>query len=107
MGDEGLGKLRDLADRAQAGDLRAAVQDRDPGRVIAAVLEALQALDQDRDDVPVSHGTDDSAHGADSIHGPGAEAEPIERCVQSSKNSMRTPRFTAAAWKSRLCSSGT
>ena len=61
---ERVGELRDLADGAQPRDVGAAVQDGDAGRVVAAVFEALQALDQDRDDVPVSDRSDNSAHEA-------------------------------------------
>ena len=59
---QGVRELRYLADGAQARDLGAAVQDGDAGRVIPAVFEAPQALDQDRDDVPVSDRSDDAAH---------------------------------------------
>ena len=41
----------------------AAVQHGDAGRVVAAVLEAAQAFDQDGNDVAISDGADDSAHG--------------------------------------------
>src|SRR4029453_15873583 len=63
VGGQRFGELRDLADGAQARDLRAPVQDGNAGRAVAAVLEPLQALDQDRDDVPVSDRSDDAAHG--------------------------------------------
>jgi len=36
---------------------------RHAARVVAAVFEALEALDQDRNDVPGADGADDSAHG--------------------------------------------
>ena len=52
-----------LADGAQTPHLLAAVQHRHAGRVVTAVLQALQALDQDRDDVPVSNRAYDAAHG--------------------------------------------
>jgi hypothetical protein len=41
----------------------AAVEDRDAGGVVAAVLEPLQALREDRDDVTAGDGSDDSTHG--------------------------------------------
>ena len=62
MRGQGVRELRHLAHGAQARDRGAAVQDGDAGRVIAAVFEAPQALDQDRDDVPVSNRSDDAAH---------------------------------------------
>jgi len=42
---------------------RAVVQDRDARRVVAAVLEALEPLDDDRHRVLVADVTDDPAHG--------------------------------------------
>jgi hypothetical protein len=51
-----------LADGAQALDRAAAVQYRHARGVIAAVLEAAQALDQDGHDVALGDGSDDSAH---------------------------------------------
>src|SRR6185295_4627584 len=54
-------QLGDAAARAQA--LERAVDDRYPGRVVAAVLEAQQPLDQDRDDVARAYRGDDAAHG--------------------------------------------
>ncbi len=64
-GGQRLGKLRHLADGAQARDMGAAIQHSDARRVIAPVFEALQAFDEDRDDVPVSDRSNDSAHRPD------------------------------------------
>src|SRR5262245_39255695 len=47
---------------AGANTLHGAVDDGDAGRVVAAILEAAQALDQDRHDVSGGYGSDDSAH---------------------------------------------
>ena len=60
-GDVGrqLGDARRAARAAQA----AALVDGDAARVVAAVFEATQALDQDRDDVACADGRDDSTHG--------------------------------------------
>ncbi len=63
LGPRGAFHLGHAADAAHAPD--AAVQHRDAGRVIAAVLEALQALREEGDDVALRDGADDSAHGAD------------------------------------------
>jgi hypothetical protein len=52
----------DLADGAQPAHLAAAVQDGDAGRVVTAVFQAAQALDQDGNDVSISDRADDSAH---------------------------------------------
>jgi hypothetical protein len=60
-----------LHERVELGDaigaaraLEAAVAPHgDTAAVVAAVLEPLQSLDQDRDDVPGADGRDDSAHG--------------------------------------------
>jgi hypothetical protein len=52
----------DLAHGAQATHLAAAIQDGDAGRVVAAVFQAAQALDQDGNDVSISDRADDSAH---------------------------------------------
>jgi len=57
-------QLADLAHRAQALDVVRAVQHGDAGRVVPAILEASQALDQDGDDVTVGDGSNDSAHAA-------------------------------------------
>ena len=112
VGGERLGELRDLADCPQARDLCPAVQHGDPGRVIAAVFEALQALDQDRDDVPVSDRSDDAAHGPDILfHRPGAGARPTENCVQipvSARRLLFRPlpvfdRLLAAPLDGELC----
>ena len=43
--------------------LQAAVDDREPGRVVAAILEPADALDQDRNDVFARDRADDTAHG--------------------------------------------
>jgi hypothetical protein len=59
---ERIAQLLHLAHGAQAAHVAAAVQHRDAGRIVAAVFEALQALDQDGDDVAVSDRTDDTAH---------------------------------------------
>src|SRR5207248_11541316 len=57
------GELLELCDAAAGAQaLHAAVDDGDAGGVVAAVLEALQALEQDRHDVAVGYGSDDSAH---------------------------------------------
>src|SRR5882672_9869105 len=53
-------QLRYPPTRAKA--LHAAVDHGDAGRVVAAVLEALQPLEQDRHDVAPGYGSDDSAH---------------------------------------------
>src|ERR1700741_728204 len=51
-----------LADGAQALEPGRAVQDRDAGGVVAAIFEPAQSFHQDRDDVPLSNGSDDAAH---------------------------------------------
>ncbi len=60
---ERVAQFLHLADGAQPAHLLATVQHGDAGGVVAAVLEALQPLDQDGDDVAVSDRTDDAAHG--------------------------------------------
>ena len=57
------GKLGDAAGRADAF-YRGAVDYGDARRVVAAVLETPQAVDQDRHDVPARGGADDAAHWA-------------------------------------------
>src|SRR6185295_12504645 len=47
---------------AGAQALHAAVDHRHAGRVVSPVLEALQALEQDRHDVALGYGPDDSTH---------------------------------------------
>ncbi len=70
-GGQRLGELRDLADGTQPRDRGAAIQHRDAGRVVAAIFEALQALDQDRDDVTSGDRSDDSAHALKILGAPG------------------------------------
>ena len=55
-------ELRDLADGAAQAELPVALHDGEAGRVVAAVLEPLQALDEDGDDVALCNGADDAAH---------------------------------------------
>jgi hypothetical protein len=64
VGVERILQLADFAHGAQALDVLRAVQHGDPGRVVPAILEASQALDQDGDDVTVGDGSNDSAHAA-------------------------------------------
>ncbi len=64
IGLERVLQLADLADGAQALDGAGAVQHGDARRVVAPVLQPPQALDQDRDDVTVGDGSNDSAHAA-------------------------------------------
>ena len=75
VGVERVLELAHLADGAQALDLAGAVQHGDARRVVAAVLQPAQSLDQDRDDVPVSNGSDDSAHAAFLVVGAARLAE--------------------------------
>jgi hypothetical protein len=51
-----------LADGAQPLEVRRAIEHRDAGGVVAAILEPAQAFHQDRDDVALSDGSDDAAH---------------------------------------------
>src|SRR5258708_8861802 len=60
-------QLRDAARRAHTAQGRPrsrgyAVEDRDPGGVIAAILEPLQSFDEDRNDVTFGYRSDYSAH---------------------------------------------
>ena len=52
----------DLAEHPQPLQAAPAVDDRYPGRVVAAVLEPFQTLDEDRYDVALCYATDDAAH---------------------------------------------
>ncbi len=52
----------DLAHRAQTGELMTLGQHGEPRRIVAAVLEAPQALDEDRNRIAFRNNTDDSAH---------------------------------------------
>jgi hypothetical protein len=61
LGERRALHLRHAPHAAHAPD--AAVEHRDAGGVIAAVLEALQALGEDGHDIPVGDRSDDSAHG--------------------------------------------
>src|ERR1700730_1601524 len=51
-----------LADGSQPLELLSSVEDGDSCRVVAAVFEPAQAFHQNRDDVALSDGSDDSAH---------------------------------------------
>src|SRR5262249_25595921 len=71
----------ELADLARGLDHfeRRAVLDREAGGVVAAVLEALEPLDQDVEALALADVTDDSAHGTTaSLPGPRA-APPAPR----------------------------
>ena len=59
---DGVLEHLDLADRAQALELRGAVEHGDAGGVVATVFEPAQSLHEDGDDVSLSDGSDDSAH---------------------------------------------
>ena len=63
VGVERVLQLPHLADGAQPLDVAGAVQHGDAGGVVAAVFEPPQALDEDRNDVALGDGTNDSAHG--------------------------------------------
>ena len=52
----------DLTDRAHALEVAGSVDDRNACRIVAAVLETPQALDEHRDDVTVGDCADDSTH---------------------------------------------
>ena len=45
------------------------VHERDPGRVVAAIFEAFEALDQDRAGLARSRVADDAAHAGGVLHG--------------------------------------
>ena len=62
-GVDGFLQALHLADGAQALELAGAVDHGDAGGVVAAVLEAPQALHEDGDDVTLRDGADDAAHG--------------------------------------------
>ena len=60
---DGRAQLRQVADGAYRLETVLAL-DRDPGRVVAAVLEVLEAVEEDLLDRTVAHVADDSAHAA-------------------------------------------
>jgi hypothetical protein len=60
----GRAQLAEVADRANGGDL-AVGEHRHAGRVIAAVLELLQAREQDLLHGALADVADDSTHGAE------------------------------------------
>src|SRR6185369_7753560 len=62
-------ELRDLADGAAQAELLVALHDGDAGGVVAAVLEALQALHEHRNDVAFCDCADNAAHSAWSLLG--------------------------------------
>src|SRR5699024_2262000 len=70
-------ELGDLADGARERDVRARIDRGDPGAVVAAVLEPLEAADEDRLGGPMADVSDDSAHSGVFLVGagsrPGAE----------------------------------
>ena len=55
-------EVRNLADGAAQAQLRVTLNDGEPGRIVAAVLEPLQAFDEHGDDVALCNGADDAAH---------------------------------------------
>ena len=56
------GQRRDLADGAFLYKLRAGVDERQPGRVVTAVLQSAQAVDQQRHHIALGDGRNNSAH---------------------------------------------
>src|SRR5688572_8893648 len=55
-------ELRDFADGAAQSELLVGLHDGEASRVVAAVFEALQALDEHGNDVALCDGSDDAAH---------------------------------------------
>ena len=55
-------ELPDLALDAEPPQLPVRVNDRDPGRVIAAIFQSFQPFEQDRGDIALGHRADDAAH---------------------------------------------
>src|SRR3546814_16599739 len=62
-------ELDDLADRAPQLQRAVAVEHRHTGRVIAAVFEPMQTVDENGADITGGDGADDSAHGTGSETG--------------------------------------
>ncbi len=62
IGVDGVLEHLHLADGAQALEMRRAVQHRNAGRVVAAIFQAAEPFHEDGNDVPVSDGSDDTAH---------------------------------------------
>ncbi len=62
LGCQGLLQLGDLADTATALQRTGLGEDRHAGAVIAPVLQALEAFDQDRGDVAFGDGANDATH---------------------------------------------
>ena len=60
---ERLAQPRDLAHGPEPREVTVALEHGDARRVVAAVLEPLQPVDQDRDHVPHRHRAYDSTHG--------------------------------------------
>ena len=54
----------DLADRTDPVHMAVTVEHRDARRVVAAVFQAFEAVDQDRQNVSVCNGANDTAHEA-------------------------------------------
>ena len=55
-------ELADLALDAEPLQLPSRVNDRDPGRVVAAIFQSFQPFEQDRGDIALGHRADDAAH---------------------------------------------
>src|SRR5471030_770055 len=60
--DQRLLERTDLADRSQPLHVAGMVDHRDASRIVAAVLEPLESLDQHRRNVAIGDATDDSTH---------------------------------------------
>ena len=60
-------ELRDLADGAAQAELVVRLHDGEARRVVAAILEAFQALDEHGHDVALCDGSDDAAHSDESL----------------------------------------
>src|SRR5690606_35527267 len=86
-----LRELRNLADGAAERNAVARLQHGETGRVIAAVLEAPQALDQHRHDVPFRNGSDYSAHRTLTSCSSRAVASPRSWSDAPARSSARRP----------------
>ena len=105
---QAIGELFDLADAAPAFDADRAVRDhREPRRVIAAILQPLEAFEQDPRDVPARDGANNAAHGsvfpvvqgqvAIEVSWRALRGEPTRRCCVAARDRPRVRQHQPAS----------
>ena len=99
---DGVFQVAQLARGAPHRQVMVAVQDRDAGRIVAAIFQAPQAVQNDRDRLPVPDVADNSTHNFRIAWERRQEgALPSARIIFAAKNTSPATK-PSKAWYSRL-----